>query len=328
MRARVGWLHRLLRRSRRLPLGDRLQPRSDRPARPAVTSGGFETGARAPSSTTGTPGARRLPPPPAQPERGRRASVRHHDGTVGRPVRVRGGWLSRRRHRGRRDAPGPGARRAAADPRVRRGRDVVRRPGTAADAVAQPHPGRRVHLRRTRPPARADRARPAQRLARAGAVGGVVAGGARVVVGVAQLPPDGAERLPVDRRPARALRPLRGRADGHPDRDQPQRPPGAVRLAVPTRTSTAGPAPVDGWELTLPASLRLLADDRQIPVGEEDVTGTAYDFRAARPLHDTRPRPRVRRPGSRRRGSSPPSRCATRRPGGASRSGSTNVIRG
>jgi aldose 1-epimerase len=50
---------------------------------------------------------------------------------------------------------------------------------------------------------------------------------------------------------------------------------------------TAGPAPVDGWELTLPASLRLLADDRQIPVGEEDVTGTAYDFRAARPLHDT-----------------------------------------
>src|SRR4051794_33268524 len=50
---------------------------------------------------------------------------------------------------------------------------------------------------------------------------------------------------------------------------------------------TAGPAPVDGWELTLPASLRLIADDRQIPVGEEDVTGTAYDFRAARPLRDT-----------------------------------------
>ena len=49
----------------------------------------------------------------------------------------------------------------------------------------------------------------------------------------------------------------------------------------------AGPAPVDGWELTVPASLRLIADDRQIPVGEEDVTGTAYDFRAARPLHDT-----------------------------------------
>lgn len=51
---------------------------------------------------------------------------------------------------------------------------------------------------------------------------------------------------------------------------------------------TAGPAPVDGWELTLPASLRLLADERQIPVGEEDVAGTPYDFRVARPLRDTR----------------------------------------
>jgi aldose 1-epimerase len=51
---------------------------------------------------------------------------------------------------------------------------------------------------------------------------------------------------------------------------------------------TAGPGPVDGWELTLPASLRLIPDDRQLPVGEEDVTGTAYDFRVARPLRDTR----------------------------------------
>jgi aldose 1-epimerase len=50
---------------------------------------------------------------------------------------------------------------------------------------------------------------------------------------------------------------------------------------------TAGPAPVDGWELTLPASLRLLSDDRQIPVGEEDVAGTPYDFRVARPLRRT-----------------------------------------
>ena len=50
---------------------------------------------------------------------------------------------------------------------------------------------------------------------------------------------------------------------------------------------SAGPGPVDGWELTLPASLRLLADDRQIPVGEEEVAGTPYDFRVPRPLHDT-----------------------------------------
>ena len=51
---------------------------------------------------------------------------------------------------------------------------------------------------------------------------------------------------------------------------------------------SAGPAPVDGWELTLPASRRLLADERQIPVGEEEVTDTAYDFRVARPLRDLR----------------------------------------
>src|SRR4051794_20652418 len=51
---------------------------------------------------------------------------------------------------------------------------------------------------------------------------------------------------------------------------------------------TAGPAPVDGWELTLPAARRLLADERRIPTGEEDVTGTPYDFRVSRPLRDTR----------------------------------------
>jgi aldose 1-epimerase len=51
---------------------------------------------------------------------------------------------------------------------------------------------------------------------------------------------------------------------------------------------TAGPGPVDGWELTVPASLRLLADERQIPVGDEEVAGTPYDFRVARPLRDIR----------------------------------------
>jgi aldose 1-epimerase len=51
---------------------------------------------------------------------------------------------------------------------------------------------------------------------------------------------------------------------------------------------TVGPGPVDGWELTLPASLRLLPDDQQIPVGEEDVSGTPYDFRVARPVRDLR----------------------------------------
>jgi aldose 1-epimerase len=51
---------------------------------------------------------------------------------------------------------------------------------------------------------------------------------------------------------------------------------------------SAGPGPVDGWELTLPASRRLLADERQIPTGEEDVTDTVYDFRVPRPLRDMR----------------------------------------
>jgi aldose 1-epimerase len=50
---------------------------------------------------------------------------------------------------------------------------------------------------------------------------------------------------------------------------------------------SAGPGPVDGWELTLPASVRLLSDERQLPVGSEDVTGTPYDFRVARPVRDT-----------------------------------------
>jgi aldose 1-epimerase len=47
-----------------------------------------------------------------------------------------------------------------------------------------------------------------------------------------------------------------------------------------------GPGPVDGWELTLPASTRSLVDDRLLPVGREDVAGTPYDFRIARPIRD------------------------------------------
>jgi aldose 1-epimerase len=50
---------------------------------------------------------------------------------------------------------------------------------------------------------------------------------------------------------------------------------------------TAGTPPVDGWELTVPAALRLIADDRQIPVAEEAVAGTPYDFRVPRPLRGT-----------------------------------------
>ena len=51
---------------------------------------------------------------------------------------------------------------------------------------------------------------------------------------------------------------------------------------------SAGDGPVDGWELTLPASTRLLVSpDRLLPVGREDVDGTAYDLRVTRPLRGT-----------------------------------------
>jgi aldose 1-epimerase len=49
----------------------------------------------------------------------------------------------------------------------------------------------------------------------------------------------------------------------------------------------AGPAPVDTWELLLPASTRSLSDpERLLPIGREDVTGTEADFRTSRPMGD------------------------------------------
>jgi aldose 1-epimerase len=47
---------------------------------------------------------------------------------------------------------------------------------------------------------------------------------------------------------------------------------------------TVGDDGVDGWELTLPAATRLTVDERQIPVGREDVGDTDFDFRVARPI--------------------------------------------
>jgi len=48
-----------------------------------------------------------------------------------------------------------------------------------------------------------------------------------------------------------------------------------------------GDGAVDDWELTVPASTRLLTDDRLIPDGEEVVEDTAYDYRVSRPVRDT-----------------------------------------
>jgi aldose 1-epimerase len=50
----------------------------------------------------------------------------------------------------------------------------------------------------------------------------------------------------------------------------------------------AGSAGVDGCELRLPATRRLLVDERAIPCGSEDVAGTAFDFRAGRSLAGAR----------------------------------------
>lgn len=50
---------------------------------------------------------------------------------------------------------------------------------------------------------------------------------------------------------------------------------------------SAGPGPIDGWELTLPASQRVLVDERQLPAGSESVDGTPYDFRISRPIRET-----------------------------------------
>ncbi len=49
---------------------------------------------------------------------------------------------------------------------------------------------------------------------------------------------------------------------------------------------TVGTARVDDTVLQAPGAMRLLADERQIPVGEEAVDGTPYDFREPRPIGD------------------------------------------
>lgn len=73
-----------------------------------------------------------------------------------------------------------------------------------------------------------------------------------------------------------------------------------VTQAATNRSATAAPyaagahpyllggsGAIDAWALTLPASTRLLTDDeRLLPVGTEDVTGTPYDFRSTRPIGD------------------------------------------
>ncbi len=47
---------------------------------------------------------------------------------------------------------------------------------------------------------------------------------------------------------------------------------------------TVGDGPVDGWELTVPASTRLTVDEVNIPDGREGVEDSEYDYRVARPI--------------------------------------------
>lgn len=45
-----------------------------------------------------------------------------------------------------------------------------------------------------------------------------------------------------------------------------------------------GPSTVDSWRLRVPADRYLKTDERQIPVAEEDVSGSEFDFRQERPV--------------------------------------------
>ncbi len=205
---------------------------------------------------------------------------------------------------------------------------AVRRPRPAAGAVAEPDPGRAVRRRRPAAAAAADRAGPAQRLARAGALGRVEPRGAHRPVGGAALPADGAERLPVDPGPPGRLRPERGRADRHAERDQPGGRPRAVRPGRapvphrrprPVRRLGADPAGRDPLALRPGAE----APDRPRAGGRDRVRLPGGP--AAAP---DRGRPRLHRPGAGRRPAAPPSSSATRRAGTRSPSGWTRRTRG
>ena len=90
-----------------------------------------------------------------------------------------------------------------------------------------------------------------------------------------RLPADGAERLPVDARPARRLRPVRGRADGDPDAPPTSAadPAPYAQGAHPYLTVGAGPVRRLGAD---PAGRDAVAvrPERKLPTGREPVDGT------------------------------------------------------
>ncbi len=200
-------------------------------------------------------------------------------------------------------------------------------PWAAADAVAEPDRRRRLLVRRPRPPARALRAGSGQRLARAGPVGGVEHRGAHAALGLAGLPADGADRLPVDPGPARALRPVRGRPHRHPDRHQhvgvggavrpgcASLPAGGVRPGRPARAAGTGRYPAAGGR---PDAADWSRTGRRLGVRLPGVRGRS-GRRSWTTGSPTSPGTTTARP---------PSSCAIPTPAGASRSGSTGSIAG
>lgn len=50
---------------------------------------------------------------------------------------------------------------------------------------------------------------------------------------------------------------------------------------------TVGDDGVDRWELTVPATVRMLVDERKLPAGREDVSDGPFDFRVSRPIRGT-----------------------------------------
>ena len=140
----------------------------------------------------------------------------------------------------------------AARRRLRRRRVAAERSRPAADAVAQPHPGRQVHLGGQGAAAADHRGPTRPRESRAGPLGGLGADRARVGVGHRGLPALPAARLGAPARPAHHLRPRRQR----PRRDDrcAQRDGGTVRLrrtptsrSGPRRCRGAGPGPASTW---------------------------------------------------------------------------------
>ena len=137
---------------------------------------------------------------------------------------------------------------------------------------------------------------------------------------------DGADRLSVGARPARALRPLRRRARRDPDRDQPlaasRRPTPAGRTPTSRRRRDRGPR-ADRCPPG-PACWSTTGSSRP---AVEPVSATTYDFTTGAAHRRPRARRRVRRPRSTST-DAPPSRSRTRRAGAASRCGWTSTTGG